>query len=371
MAKLDSLAFACMFTLFFGSCQSLEQIPIEYVNPAEISFPPELRKVAIVNNCSTPPDSALILITLAQKSLYDLMHTKGASAYANGDPRIVTESLAEEIAKQNYFETVVICDSALRANDRIPRESKLSQEEVRTLTSNLGVDFIIAVEGVRFITGRSVYYLDDYGTYHQVTIDLKAFPTIRTYLPTLKKPMNTLTTTDSIYWEEVGTKEQINARMISEEQILKEAAEFAGTIPVKYLIPYWKKDARFIYTNGSIQMRDASVYAREGSWEKAYKLWQEVFNDTKRKKKKLKAATNIAVYYEMKDSIAKAVEWATIAQKLAQKIDKVDQIKDSTNVNLRDIPNFYQTSLYVTELNKRYASLTKIKMQMSRFNDDF
>ncbi len=31
MAKLDSLAFACMFILLFGSCQSLEQIPIEYV----------------------------------------------------------------------------------------------------------------------------------------------------------------------------------------------------------------------------------------------------------------------------------------------------------------------------------------------------
>ena len=370
MAKLDSLAFACMFVLFFGSCQSLEQIPIEYVHPAEISFPPELRKVAIVNNCSTPPDSALILAASAPRSIFKLIQMKGISAYANGDPRIVTESLAAEIASQNYFETVVICDSALRANDKIPRESTLSQEEVRTLVSNLGVDFIIAVEGVQFITGRSVYYLDDYNTY-EVAIDLKAFPTIRTYLPTLKNPMNTITATDSIYWEEVGTKEQINARMISEEQILKEAAEFAGTIPVKYLIPYWKKDARFIYTNGSIQMRDASVYVREGSWDDAYKLWLEAFNGTKRKKKKMKVATNIAVYYEMKDSIAKAVEWATIAQNLAKKIDKVDQIKDSTNVNFRDIPNFYQTSFYVTELNKRYDSLTKIKMQMSRFNDVF
>lgn len=66
----------------------------------------------------------------------------------------------------------------------------------------------------------------------------------------------------------------------------------------------------------------------------------------------MRAATNIAVYYEVKDSIAQAVEWATKAQKLAEKIDKVDQIKDSTNVNLRDIPNFYQTSLHVTELKK-------------------
>ncbi|MDD3036767.1 DUF6340 family protein [Bacteroides sp.] len=370
MAKFNSLAFACMFLFFFGSCQSLEQIPIDYIQPAEITFPPELRKVGIVNNCSIPADSTLILATSDQRSLLNLINMRGAIAYANGDPRIVTESLAEEIANQNYFETVVICDSALRANDKIARESTLSQEEVRTLTSNLGVDLIISLEGIRFITGRSIYYPDDYDTY-QVTIDLKAFPTIKTYLPTLKKPMNSLTTTDSIYWEEVGTKEEINERMISEKQLLKEAAEFAGRIPVKYLIPFWKKDARFIYANGSIQMRDAAVYAYEGSWDEAYKLWQEVFNDTKRKKKKMKAAVNIAVYYEMKDSIAKAVEWATTAQKIAKKIDKVDEIKDTTNINFWKIPNYYQTTLYVTELNKRYASLPKIKMQMSRFNDDF
>lgn len=369
MAKFNSLAFACMFLLSFGSCQSLEQIPIDYVQPAEITFPPELRKVAIVNNCSTLADSALILATSDQRSLRNLVKMRGAISYANGDPHITTESLAEEIAKQNYFETVVICDSALRANDKIARESTLSQEEVQTLASNLGVDLIIALENIQFITGRSIYYPDDYDTY-QVVIDLKAFPTIKTYLPALKKPMNSLTTTDSIFWEEVGTKEEINKRMISDKQLLKEAAEFAGTIPVKYLIPFWKKDSRFIYSNGSLQMRDATVYAREGSWDEAYKLWQEVFNDTKRKKKKMKAAANIAVYYEMKDSIAQAVEWATTAQILAKKIDKVDK-KDSTNVNLWKIPNYYQTTLYVTELNRRYASLPKIKMQMSRFNDDF
>lgn len=43
----------------------------------------------------------------------------------NGDPKAATESLAEEIAQQNYFDEVVICDSALRANDKLARESTL------------------------------------------------------------------------------------------------------------------------------------------------------------------------------------------------------------------------------------------------------
>lgn len=49
MAKSYSLVFIVLFLLTLGSCQSLEQIPIDYLQPADLSFPPQLRKVAIVN----------------------------------------------------------------------------------------------------------------------------------------------------------------------------------------------------------------------------------------------------------------------------------------------------------------------------------
>lgn len=56
--------------------------------------------------------------------------------------------------------------------------------------------------------------------------------------------------------------------------------------------------------------------------DRAFELWEQVYNGTKKEKKKMKAALNIAVYYEMKDSLAKAEEWAVKAQQLAQKVDK-------------------------------------------------
>ena len=49
MAKSYSLAFVSLFLLLFGSCQSIEQISIDYLQSADLSFPPQLRKVAIVN----------------------------------------------------------------------------------------------------------------------------------------------------------------------------------------------------------------------------------------------------------------------------------------------------------------------------------
>ena len=46
MAKSYSLAFISLFLLLFNSCQSIEQISIDYLQPADLSFPPQLRKVA-------------------------------------------------------------------------------------------------------------------------------------------------------------------------------------------------------------------------------------------------------------------------------------------------------------------------------------
>ena len=115
MAKFYSLAFVSLLLLALGSCQSLEQISIDYMQPGDMTFPSQLRKVAIVNNTSTEPDNKLI--TQTEKPKENVPEISHATAYANGNVKIAAESLAEEIAHQNYFDVVVICDSALYAEN--------------------------------------------------------------------------------------------------------------------------------------------------------------------------------------------------------------------------------------------------------------
>ena len=194
MAKFYSLAFVSLLLLALGSCQSLEQISIDYMQPGDMTFPSQLRKVAIVNNTSTEPDNKLI--TQTEKPKENVPEISHATAYANGNVKIAAESLAEEIAHQNYFDVVVICDSALRANDKFPRESTLSQEEVQQLTSDLGVDCIIAMENLQFKATKTVRYIRDFNCYLG-TVDVKAYPTVKVYLPSRSKPMTTLHPTDS------------------------------------------------------------------------------------------------------------------------------------------------------------------------------
>lgn len=369
MAKNHLPTIIALFLLTLSSCQSLEQISIDYLQPAELCFPPQIRTVAIVNNTSNTPDNKLT--PKSTKNNTNVSIVSQATAYANGDAKIATELLAEEIAEQNYFDKVVICDSALRANDKLARETSLSQEEVRKLTTDLEVDLIIAIEELQLKATKTVRFLHEFDCFQGAT-DVKVYPTVRIYLPERSKPINTLHPTDSIFWEDFyATATEATTYMTSDKTILKEAAEFAGITSARYIVPTWKTSTRYLYVGGSVQMRDATVYMRENTWDKAYELWHQAFESTKNKKKKMRAALNIAVYYEMKDSLLLAEEWAGKAQKLAAEIDKKDTATNTPRSIINDMPNYYLTSLYLVELKERNSQLPKLEMQMKRFKDDF
>ena len=113
MTKYSYSLLVCCVLLFSG-CQSIEQLSIDYMLPAEVSFPSALRRVAVVNNMPPIPDNKLILEENDEKKK-DETEIARKTKYFNGDGKIATESLAEALANENYFDEVIICDSALRA----------------------------------------------------------------------------------------------------------------------------------------------------------------------------------------------------------------------------------------------------------------
>ena len=344
----------------------MEQLSIDYMFPADVSFPPSLKRVAVVNNMPEIPDNQLINTDKAPKDDTELARKVD---YYNGDAKITTEALAEALANENYFNEVVICDSALRAHDITPRESTLTRTEVNQLINDLDVDFLIALENIQMRATRKIGYISDWGTYYG-TVDVKVFPTLKVYLPNRKGPMVTINSNDSIFWEEYGGSDSyVRSRLIKEKDLISEASEFAGTVPVKRLLPYWKTAGRYLFTGGSVNMRDAAVYVREKQWDKAIELWERVYA-TKKGKQKMQAAYNIAMGYEMQDSISTAYDWALKAQAEARKVEKIDE-KDLSHLDRADLPYYVLTTLYAVELQDRKDGLSRLNMQMQRFKDDF
>lgn len=61
-------------SLLLGSCQSVEQLSIDYMLPAEVSFPATLKRVAVVNNMPDIPDNKLIVSEEEQKKARTSWH---------------------------------------------------------------------------------------------------------------------------------------------------------------------------------------------------------------------------------------------------------------------------------------------------------
>lgn len=326
--------------------------------PADISFPESLRSVAVVNNVpDNRSDIADDKDVNNQQSVY----------HYQGNATIAAESLAESLANENYFDEVVICDSALNCNRNIQGENTLSRDEVNKLAKDLNADFLIALEDIQMEATHKMHFLPEWGAYYG-TVDVKVYPTVRVYLPNHKNPMVTVSPNDSIFWEAAGNSESIvRAQLISEKELIDQASEFAGTIPVKHLLPSWKTAQRYLFSGGSVDMRDAAIYAKEGNWEKAIELWQNQYA-VKKGKKKMCAAYNIALGYEMQDSIDTALEWAIKAFNIAQEIDKMSE-EVTSDTSIENKPNYILTALYVNELQERKNSIDLLNVQMKRFDE--
>ena len=350
--------------LLFASCQTLEQFSIDYMEPAEVSFPEELQRVGVVNNTPNSPNPDMPTLRAEHEQAPNIVSHK-AERY-DGKAMLTTEALAQSLADHNYFELVVICDSALRATDTDPHGRPLTPEEVNSLTDALGVDFLLSVENVQMHSLHQVAYLPEWNVY-QGTVDVKVQPTVRIYLPGRQRPMATINACDSIFWEEFGESEAfLQHHLIDGEELVEEASTFAGNIPVQHILPEWKNATRYYFGGGTVNMRDAAVYARESDWPAATALWHDSYEKSKGKSK-MRAAFNLAVGYEMQDSIGTALHWAEVAQKLAEELEHPNEHSD-----LNDVPDYVLSTLYMQELKKRQEALPRLQMQTKRLvNEDF
>lgn len=87
MKHLLLLIAVCMS---LGSCSTIDYLSVDTLMPADVSFAPEVKRVAILNNTVSPAE---------ESNKAPLLNT---TLQAEG--RNVCERLAEYIANANYFE---------------------------------------------------------------------------------------------------------------------------------------------------------------------------------------------------------------------------------------------------------------------------
>ncbi len=364
MTKYSCL-LSSLVSLLVCSCVSIDVVSIDYLQSARVSFPPEIKTVAILNNTIDKSDKSNIKSKSNNNGIPKIELT------LQGDGKTTTEEFAKSVAAANYFDQVIICDSALREKDHFPRDQELTQQEVKQLTSDLGVDMLFSVEDVTIKAKQETTISENM---YRATIDAKASPVIRVYLPSRSRPLVTVSPEDNVFWEEYGASEaEAKRNLINVDELIKEVSEFAGELPTPHLIPTWNNVDRYYYASGSLELRDASILIHEESWDDALKLWQ-LANTRKSDKLKMRSAFNIALYYESHDDIDKAIEWVEKAYQMAQNKEKKTgktPNENKTTGNQTHSQDYLIAEQYLRILTARKAEIQTLNLQMKRFDSNF
>ena len=278
--------------LFLTACTTLQTVSYERLQPADVNFPGQIRKVAIVNNMPSVTQ--------------DYKQVDYKSASLEGDGKVAAEALAQEVVAVNYFDQVVVCDNSFRKDAEL-LERLIPKETVDDLLRELEVDMLLSMERVNVELKEGIFFIPE--LYVTVpAVDGIVTSVVRAYIKEREEPLFTVQKTDTLCW-------QLTPKL-SFSDVVKEASEYAASMPMQNLLPYWVEMERYYYDGGNVEMRDAGVYVREEEWEEASVLWKKAY-DQKKGKVKMRAAYNLAVYSEMKNDFDKAREYLDAAYALS------------------------------------------------------
>lgn len=309
------------------SCVSLQNVSFDELKPATITFSENVKTVAVVNNMPSTPEAYSNLLTLG---------------YLEGDGKISAEALATALADANYFNQVIICDSALQEGNE---SHILTSGEIQDLADILGADLIFSLERIAIHTEKRDLYVQ--GSYEKwPVVYAKITPVLNVYSPLYSKPMHVLTVTDSLMWD-------MKAVILSDKELMEETARFVAYKLMPRLVPYWNTANRMYYSGVYTQLRNAGVAVEEHNWKEAAELWESFYRKTKSKKMKYKMAFNLALASEMAGNLEKAQQW----------LDKA-----KTYIDLDEEEGMIWEQ-YKNQLNEKEEDYRLLNKQMLRFKN--
>ncbi len=295
------------------SCNTVKEISIEVLVPAEITIPPDIQSITFVNRSYTPwlakdlndtsrrpVDELFIIDTLLNNKFF-----LGVLDALNSSPLFNIEEL-------NIIQ--------LRRRDPVRFPIALSGLELHSIADTIQSDGMICLEGYRvtdtlaLISDWESYYYDDYGeTYMDDYIVFLVEGTIQWRIYDLLHPsiIDEFISADTFEWKANG---DIIALALNElPEVVDGYREYAYQRGYEFgmrVSPAWEQVRRFYFISGNRNLRKAAEYASTGKWEEAAEIWKKE-SDSDNKKFAAKATFNLAFYSERKDLLIPAIDWAT------------------------------------------------------------
>lgn len=321
VSQLSSFIFALSSFILFTACSEVLYLSVEQMVPPEIMPAKAARSIGVVNNFSR----------------HNVILVNEDAVLFPCDADSVKEQIALSFADAGVLDRVVVLDSILYPTDSITPHI-LTQAEVNYLCTYLDVDMLYSVDYACVSTNAAP---------SGIGRPVNAYLCSRIYLSDADSlsGSGTLDKKSLEYWAydtaEVRLFVPLVPRLLAEEAI-------------EPCMPAWKERERVFYHDRlCYELREARVYVAEGDWEAAAAQWRALATN-KLRIRRFAAAYNMALYYEMSDSIDQAIASLDLAKELAMKEDKEGNIYEYIDITYVDE--------YRKVLNDRRKEIEKIEL---------
>lgn len=343
-----------LLALLFSACAGMKRFTVQTKEPAQVTLPEDVRTLLVVNNVVQQPDDV-------GHNRLSFGHEKAKKVSVKSDSLAIyfTEALTQFLNEENFFDNVLYYDKPLRTDNVFLEEKPLLPEQMNALRKTTGADAIVSLDRLIMQTDwRDDFIQEGYPFASMLT---KIRSTMRVYLPTMTGKIPTIQYSDSLAWEGFEIKdENVYSDLVipTPEEALKELLIYAAEKMSYVLAPHWINQQRWMYTSTSSLMRDGENFANQAKWEEAIAKWEKYFNSHKNKVDKAKAASNIALAYEMLDDFTIAQQW----------IDKAEQfiIEGTASGSLER----RRIGLYKFEIERRLENINQLNMQLKKQQED-
>lgn len=290
-----------IFLLGLNGCAgTYNVVEFEVLEPATINFPDEVDQLLILNRAPVTfqvlsPENRedldrkelLILDTLVSNNLM-----RGLLQVLKNSPvkRYHTLLFLSERRKDTLFQHDMI----------------LTKHEVSSICESTGADAVVSLEKYTLDLGEHYdYFSIDDGVAdvrnHYYVISNRINWAV--YLPDHPKPYDEYTTIDTLYFSRISEGVFLGAP--SSADMIRELFYESGMKYGRYLVPVWAPAYRTLYKGKDKNLRLASRYTRNGKWDQAFGLWEQLAG-SEDSTLVAKAMHNMAVYYELEDNLDSA-----------------------------------------------------------------
>jgi hypothetical protein len=318
MRITGSRGIVIIIFLLLLSCDTVREISIEVLVPAEVTIPENIQSVAFVNRSYTPwlarnPEDTLYR---PKEDLY-ILDTIINNKFFIGLFDALSSSPLFDLEDPNIFQ--------LRRSDSTRFTDPLSVEYLQYITDTLNTDAIVSLEGYRISDSLLVwsqsndiwmdpdYYFIEYKFVYIVEGKMQW----RIYDGIDGTLIDEFIKTDTTEWTVYGDSEEAISELPEVVDAYREFAYQRGYDLGMRVSPSWSEVRRFYFISGNKYIRKAAEYAYNEKWEEAAGLWKQESSSTN-PEIAAKAAFNLALYSEKKDLLIPAIDWATKSYELIQ-----------------------------------------------------